>query len=189
MRKVFFTLIVLLFCFNTLAQEKHLTFKGIPIDGNIHTFANKLKQQGYNEIYQDKNEYVFNGDFSYLYGCQIYLYSNPNNLNIYMVAVQSPNFYSWSTLFNAYKNIINGLIDKYGKTIFYSEIFEGKDLNEIDDSTKMLMLKNDQANFYHRFVLEQGDIYVMLNNECKIVLYYNDHINNKANDIRKQNEL
>lgn len=41
---------VLLFCFfisiSCLAQQRHLTFMGIPIDGTINTFEAKLKSKG-----------------------------------------------------------------------------------------------------------------------------------------------
>ena len=58
-------LLSLLFCvtFYVNAQD-HLTFKGIPIEGSMTTFCQKLKSKGFTQMGKDKNITLFTGDFT-----------------------------------------------------------------------------------------------------------------------------
>ncbi len=49
MKKFIFTLIVLFVAINIMAQE-HLSFKGIPIEGSMTGFCQKLKAKGFTSI-------------------------------------------------------------------------------------------------------------------------------------------
>ena len=189
MRKVFYTLIAILFCFNTIAQEKHLTFKGIPIDGNIHTFANKLKQQGYKELLIDGRIFALTGDFSYLSNCNIYLFPNPSNLNIYKVGVVSTEYSNWTDIYNHFNKLVSALKDKYGFNYIFEEIFINDDQFELNDISKWNKLINGEAKFRYEFSTENGSIKIYLNNHGRISIIYFDNINNHANEIRKKNDL
>lgn len=46
MKKLSFLLIALLMAIMANAQTEHLKFMGIPIDGTLDEFSNKLKKQG-----------------------------------------------------------------------------------------------------------------------------------------------
>ena len=46
-----------------MAQE-HLSFKGIPIEGNMTAFCQKLKAKGFTSIGRDNNITMFRGDFT-----------------------------------------------------------------------------------------------------------------------------
>ena len=64
MRK-FLIAITLLFVavINTMAQE-HLSFKGIPIEGSMTEFCQKLKTKGFTQLGRDNNVTTFTGDFT-----------------------------------------------------------------------------------------------------------------------------
>ena len=64
MRK-FLIAITLLFVavINTMAQE-HLSFKGIPIEGSMTEFCQKLKTKGFTQLGRDDNVTTFTGDFT-----------------------------------------------------------------------------------------------------------------------------
>lgn len=49
MKKIIFTLTVLFVAINIMAQE-HLSFKGIPIEGSMTGFCQKLKAKGFTSI-------------------------------------------------------------------------------------------------------------------------------------------
>jgi hypothetical protein len=63
MKKIVFTLIALCFALNSIAQE-HLTFKGIPIEGSMTSFCEKLKSKGLTQVGADNNITFFIGDFT-----------------------------------------------------------------------------------------------------------------------------
>ena len=47
MKKLLLTICTSLFCVLSYAQTEHLTFKGLPIDGNKQEFVKELKRCGY----------------------------------------------------------------------------------------------------------------------------------------------
>lgn len=46
---------------NIMAQE-HLSFKGIPIEGSMTAFCQKLKAKGFTQMGRDNNVTMFTGD-------------------------------------------------------------------------------------------------------------------------------
>lgn len=63
MKKFIATLTVLFIAINIMAQE-HLTFKGIPIEGSMTEFCQKLKTKGFTSIGRENNITLFTGDFT-----------------------------------------------------------------------------------------------------------------------------
>ena len=65
MRKILITLTVLFAAIDIMAQE-HLSFKGIPIEGSMTEFCQKLKSKGFTSIGRENNITLFSGDFTAL---------------------------------------------------------------------------------------------------------------------------
>ena len=63
MKKTLFILTALLTSINLMAQE-HLSFKGIPIEGSMNSFCQKLKEKGFTKVGTDNNFTMFVGDFT-----------------------------------------------------------------------------------------------------------------------------
>ena len=63
MKKIFITLAVFFAAVSVMAQE-HLSFKGIPIEGSMSEFCQKLKTKGFTSIGQENNISLFTGDFT-----------------------------------------------------------------------------------------------------------------------------
>ena len=63
MKKILASLAVFLAAINIMAQE-HLSFKGIPIEGSMTEFCQKLKTKGFTSIGQENNISLFTGDFT-----------------------------------------------------------------------------------------------------------------------------
>lgn len=56
MRKLLFTFVFAVMTMVTFAQGEHMTFKGIPIQGPLNTFIQKLKDKGfYKSEFKTKN--------------------------------------------------------------------------------------------------------------------------------------
>ena len=63
MKKILITLTVLFAVIDIMAQE-HLSFKGIPIEGSMTEFCQKLKSKGFTSIGRENNITLF---YTYLY--------------------------------------------------------------------------------------------------------------------------
>lgn len=89
MKRKLLSLIVVLFCFMAVSAQTHLKFMGIPINGHINTFSQKLIAKGFKQLpanQQLPDSRLFQGTFS---GESAYLlvgYS-PKTKTVYYVGV------------------------------------------------------------------------------------------------------
>ena len=62
--KKYLLLLVMVVCLSVNAQTDHFKFMGIPIDGNVSSFCQKLKEKGFSKDKEDApNAYCFTGKF------------------------------------------------------------------------------------------------------------------------------
>lgn len=114
MRK-FLIAITLLFVavINTMAQE-HLSFKGIPIEGSMTEFCQKLKTKGFTQLGRDDNVTTFTGDFT---GRQatVGVGATDDGKSVHSVVVIFDESSEWNTLVNTYDYYKGLYIRKYGE--------------------------------------------------------------------------
>jgi hypothetical protein len=112
MRK-FLIAITLLFVavINTMAQE-HLSFKGIPIEGSMTEFCQKLKTKGFTQLGRDNNVTTFTGDFT---GRQATVGATDDGKSVHSVVVIFDESSEWNALVNTYDYYKGLYIRKYGE--------------------------------------------------------------------------
>lgn len=112
MRK-FLIAITLLFVavINTMAQE-HLSFKGIPIEGSMTEFCQKLKTKGFTQLGRDNNVTTFTGDFT---GRQATVGVTDDGKSVHSVVVIFDESSEWNALVNTYDYYKGLYIRKYGE--------------------------------------------------------------------------
>lgn len=114
MRK-FLIAITLLFVavINTMAQE-HLSFKGIPIEGSMTEFCQKLKTKGFTQLGRDNNVTTFTGDFT---GRQatVGVGATDDGKSVHSVVVIFDESSEWNALVNTYDYYKGLYIRKYGE--------------------------------------------------------------------------
>lgn len=103
MRQFIITLCVMLAALTVNAQE-HLSFKGIPIEGSISTFCQKLKAKGLTQIHSEDNIRLFTGDFTGR-DATIGVIADQSGKNVFSVVVLLPKNDEWNSLVNTYDNI------------------------------------------------------------------------------------
>lgn len=107
-------LLSLLFCvtFYVNAQD-HLTFKGIPIEGSMTTFCQKLKSKGFTQMGKDKNITLFTEDFT---GRQatIGVGASDDGKNVFSVVVLFDPSGEWNNLVSTYDYYKDLYTRKYG---------------------------------------------------------------------------
>lgn len=161
-----------------VAQNTHLTFKGIPIDGNVNDFAAGLSKEGFTQIRDlEDNSILLNGRFAD-FDAVIILQAIPKSKTIWKVLVITKEAYtSWSSIkadFEKYKELYT---KKYGKPsndfhFFSPPYYEG-------DGYEMQALKLDKCSYFTVFELPEGPISLKIEQEGFIVFGYEDRINAK----------
>ena len=63
MKKVLLSFVVFLLTIVSCMAQKHLTFKGIPIEGSMSSFCQKLVAKGFAKVQGSDKTTMFTGDF------------------------------------------------------------------------------------------------------------------------------
>lgn len=95
-----------------LAQE-HLSFKGIPIEGSMSEFCQKLRAKGFTHMNTDNNLTLFNGDFTGRKAV-VGVKATDDGKDVYSVVVFFDESEEWSTLVNTYDYYKHIYSRKYG---------------------------------------------------------------------------
>ncbi len=148
-------LLPLLLCiaFYTNAQD-HLAFKGIPIEGSMTTFCQKLKAKGFTQMGKDKNITLFTGDFT---GRQatIGVGASGDGKNVFSVVVLFDPSKEWNSLVSTYDYYKDLYTRKYGEPAISKE----NNPSHLDSNTsRMLALYEDKVEYKAEWNLPEGDI-------------------------------
>ena len=180
MKKMKLLYLFLLFPILGMAQSEHLKFMGIPLDGSITQFHQKLEAKGmtYNEaITKLLNDAVaFDGIFS---GekCNVFVYYNHKTETVYKakVSIEMSNLDSSLEVLERFKKMIE---DKYGEKVVEST-YKGNRAYYLE--------VRDDKNYY-------GDIDLFINyqedyNRYSLHLDYRDNENHKLNKQINMDDL
>ncbi|MDO4993822.1 MAG: hypothetical protein Q4E32_02325 [Bacteroidales bacterium] len=113
MKKSFVALFVLTLSLSAFAQNEseHLKFMGIPIDGTMKSFINKLLEKELQYVTTlDDGSVVLTGRFSGNNDCLFYVYPVQNQDKVRQVGVIIRTLDSWLTLSTTYYKLKNNLI-------------------------------------------------------------------------------
>ena len=174
--KKFIIAMMLLAGLSASAQTGHLTFKGVPIDGTLTSFVNKLKQKGFSEIHTDKGTTMLTGEFASFKNCTVIAYEHESGI-VNRVAVMFPDKDTWAMLFHDYSKIKQMLTEKYGEPASVEEEFQNHSY-ELDDNDKMHEVRMDRCRYICDWSLENGVIELRVQHAsllgCMVVLVYID---------------
>lgn len=92
--KKFFSFLILAFVTSAIAlaqnNSEHMTFKGVPIDGTLNEFVDKMKQARFTYIGTHDGIAVLQGDFAGHKGCTIGVYTLKSSNKVNTIAVMFP---------------------------------------------------------------------------------------------------
>lgn len=181
MKKVLFAFICIIASFQMVAQE-HLFFKGVPIDGDITSFVEKLNSKGFKSLKQNDEGFFLEGLFSG-HNCILVVESSLISHTVYSVYVMHDVKEDWMTLKNDYALLKKGLTLKYGDPILEKEEFRSP--YKEGDGRAYMAFKGGYADWYCRFDAKVGkiDLYIREQSYDKlnVIIQYEDSLNaNKA---------
>ena len=104
-------IITLFVTLGTIAQQEHLKFMGIPIDGKVWDFKRKIEKKGFEYVTQFSNGYCFKGVFTGKEARVFVLYENSTK-KVYGVGVNI-DCYSEKVAIDTYWRYVRNLKEKY----------------------------------------------------------------------------
>lgn len=195
MKRIFIALLFIFSCIGAMAQNanEHLKFMGIPINGTLESFTQKLVAKGMKRECVTEDGVFLSGTFAGAMGCRILVYRLPSRNVVYKVLVCLPSRETWPWLEGEYNEFKKMLISKYGEPKSHSETFkEGTYTGS--DNFKISALKGGKCQYASIWGLNEGmlalDIFSMESpSSCFVRLHYIDLINGKLAEDSKQNDL
>ena len=177
-----------LFLFGTLLfaqSDKHILFKGFPLDGAITAFNNKLKDSGF-IAHPDASQYtkdaLLKGTFAGLDNCTIRVLATPKTKTVYRVEVSTDNYTDWYSTETAYKGLINTYAEKYIQSSQCD--FISYPYNSVN-GWEIKAIFQDKYSLFTYFKAEGGEICISVEaeNESKayIKITYEDKQNKELN--------
>ena len=180
MKRISVTLMLLFAVICVMAQE-HLSFKGIPIEGSMTTFCQKLKAKGFTSIGRDNNITLFTGDFTGR-KATVGVTATDDGKNVFAVIVFFDPSGEWNTLVNTYDYYKDLYIRKYGNPTISKE-----NNPALSDSNTALMAEVHQGTVVYGSVWEVsgGDIQLSIEKtsgvyEGMVMIRYQDSQNIEA---------
>lgn len=173
--------------------NEHLKFMGIPINGTLESFTQKLVAKGMKREHAWDNAVLLKGTFAGLSGCGTCVMKVPSSNIVCKVVVCLPSKDTWEWLENDYKEFKEMLTTKYGEPYKCSESFkEGTYVGS--DYLKISALKGGECEYYSAWGSTEGMILLEIFNadgssDSCVRLTYIDLINGKLADSSKQDDL
>jgi len=171
---------MLLMALATFAQE-HLSFKGIPIEGSMSAFCQKLKAKGFTSIGRDNNITLFTGDFTGR-KATVGVTATDDGKNVFAVIVFFDPSGEWNNLVNTYDYYKDLYTRKYGDPTISKENNPAR-----SDSNTALMAEVHQGTVVYGSAWEVtgGDIQLSIEKtsgvyEGMVMIRYRDSQNVEA---------
>ena len=195
MKRIFIALLFVFSCIGAMAQNanEHLKFMGIPINGTLESFTQKLVAKGLKREHAWDNALLLKGTFAGKSGSGVCVMRVPSRNVVYKVVVCLPSKDTWEWLENDYKEFKEMLTTKYGEPYKCSESFkEGTYVGS--DYLKISALKGGECEYYSAWGSTEGMILLEIFNadgssDSCVRLTYIDLINGKLADSSKQDDL
>lgn len=191
MKRIFVYLIISIMAFTSFAQteSQHLTFKGVPIDGTLNEFVQKMEQKGFECVEIKNGKAELKGDCAGYKGCTVYVSTLNQNDLVSKISVRFPQCSSWEDIENNYNDLKTMLSKKYGKPNNIVEKFTISNEPK-DDKERLIALATDECRYITSFKTIKGDIKLQMDHigpiRLFVVLTYTDKINS---DILKAHAI
>ena len=168
-------------------SSKHLTFKGVPLDGTLDQYVLKMKQAGFKHVSTKDGIATLQGDFAGYKDCSVDVSTIKQKDLVYKIGVLFPKKDTWSTLSGNYSDLKQMLSEKYGQPSEVVEKFDSRS-EPSDDMFRMYEVQFDRCKYFSIWTTDKGEIQLSIDHNsvtsCFVKLTYLDKINGAT--IKKQ---
>ena len=141
-----------------MAQEEHLSFKGVPINGTLKQYTAAMVKAGFKSEGTQDGLSLLSGDFAGFKGCIVGVSTLTNCDVVNRIVVLFPEKDTWSSLMGDYEHLKSLLTTKYGEPDVVQEYFTGYAGRTDSDAIKMSALHSEELEWYTIFKTELGNI-------------------------------
>jgi len=170
------------FAQNSSNLQKHMKFKGVPIDGTLNEYVSKMKKSGFEHIAAEDGAAMLKGDFAAYKDCIIGVSTLKQKDLVSRIIVIFPECDTWSSLSFNYYNLKELLTEKYGEPAENVEKWDTYSKPN-NDGDRMHAVKMDNCKYYTTYETENGDIQLSIDHDsvisCFVRLLYRDKINSE----------
>lgn len=172
----------------------HLKFKGVPMDGLVDEFVEKIKGNDWQFFSRpDNGSIILIGTFAGYNDCDIHVYPSSKG-NVYQVAICLKPEKTWNMLYSEYSKLKDMLTQKYGQPSFCEEKFDS--YSEPDNNMKMFYAKTDRCKYSTLFDVAEGYITVSILHakddfvdNCCVMISYIDKQNYQEDQSSAMDDL
>ncbi len=195
MKKIFFSLFITVSVLTAFGQNKsdtskHLSFKGVPIDGSLNEYVSKMKQNGFTHTRTENGVAMLKGDFASYKSCIVGVATIKGKDLVSKITVIFPEQKSWSLLSSNYFNLKELLTEKYGQPSESVEKFSSYEPE--DDGSKMTQVHLDACKYITTYETEKGSIQLSIKGDISsafVILSYFDKINSDIIRAKAKDDL
>lgn len=181
MNKFISAILLLTMAFIANAQNDHLTFKGIEIDGEVSEFVKKLEAKGYTTFVEIDKAAILTGEFAGE-NAKIFVLGGKDE-KVWKIAVHFEKKSTWNDLKLSYISYKEALTKKYGEgesyEFFKPPYYEG-------DGYELSALKLDKCTYLTYFRTKNGSIGVEIATDNYVEITYEDKENVKLHKKKKE---
>lgn len=191
MKKILFLLLLNIAPFILFAQidSVHMVFKGVPIDGTLKEYVQKMQKKGFSLVFTEDGIAILEGDFAGYKKCQIGVATLKEKDLVNKITVIFPQCNTWSSLSSDYFSLKDMLSEKYGELTICVETFK-TEIRPKDDDSKLHEVGMDRCVYYTIYETKNGTIRLAISHDgfssYFVTLTYSDKINS---DIIKKKAL
>ncbi len=175
----------------TITENSHLTFKGIPIDGKLNEFVGKMTKSGFIHKGTKEGMAILEGEFATYRGSIVLVSTLTKRDLVNAVAVLFPEQSTWPALYSNYLELKNLLTEKYGPPARSVEEFQS--YTPDDDGTKFIKVQLGACNYVTSFEADNGNIQLSIEHDgttsCFVRLLYLDKQNSSETKKSALNDL
>lgn len=161
-------------------SSKHLTFKGVPLDGTLDQYVSKMTQNGFKHLSTNDDIAMMKGDFAGYKDCSVDVSTLKQKDLVYKIGVHFPEKDTWSSLSGNYFDLKQMLTEKYGQPTNVVENFQAQS-DTSDDGSKFYAVKFDRCKYHSIWETDKGEIQLSIDHNrvlrCFVKLAYSDKIN------------
>ena len=183
MKKLLVTLACLVMMGGIIAQEEHLSFKGVPINGTLKQYTDAMVKKGFHSEGIKDGFSVLTGDFAGYKNCDIRVATLKKCDVVSHIEVLFPETELWPAIIDDYNNLKSLLTEKYGEPELVREEFTKYHGN--DNALKIYAINGGELEWYTVFSTELGDIELTLAGgsvgyKARVRLSYYDRVNTET---------
>jgi hypothetical protein len=162
-------------------SQEHLTFKNVPLNGNINNFAKELVKQGFTVKETKGNVITMSGSYINRQ-CEVLIFASKKANIVWKVAIYLPEETNWYSIKNDYLKLKEQFITKYGigksYEFFSDPYYEG-------DGYEMQAVKLEKCNYIIYWEKPEGNVTLSISKYRQIKVSYEDSINSALDDKEK----